>query len=456
MGIGLSAWLFRLWLVLYYRPTCAVPASDCYTVAGDAWYHHSQANLIADGHWFKNGIEYRATGALVESAGDPPLYPLFLAASSSLGLDSVTWHRGVSTLAGGALVVLIGLFARRLASDLFGSAVGDKAGVVAALLAAVHPLLWINDIMLLSEGLYQPLIVAVGWAGYVWSREPTRRRIVLLGVAIACAAMTRAEAISLFGLLLLPLLAWGNPLGRADRVRQAGLGIGVGVIVLAPWPIYNNLRFEEPVTLTSATGQVLLAGSCDPAWEGDSMGFWAVCGALPEVVAEIERELPGSTRPFNDPDRILYDESVMNNVLTGIAFDYINDNRNRYPKVVLARMGRTLELFRVQHSLRLNYGIEGRWRVPSTAGLALYYLLLPPSVFALWVLRSQGVRLTVPLSLWAMVLFASATTFGLTRYRAPVDVMMVLLTGITASWLWGRYEDRRRETVLVRSMTDDS
>ena len=264
MGIGLSAWLFRLWLVLYYRPTCAVPASDCYTLAGDAWYHHSQANLIADGHWFKNGIEYWATGVLVESAGDPPLYPLFLAAFSSLGLDTVTWHRGVSTLAGGALVVLIGLFARRLASDLFGSAVGDKAGVVAALLAAVHPLLWINDIMLLSEGLYQPLIVAVGWAGYAWSREPTRRRIVLLGVLIAFAAMTRAEAVSLFGFLLLPLVAWGNPLGRADRARQAGLGIVVGVIVLAPWLIYNNLRFAEPVTLTSATGQVLLAGSCDP------------------------------------------------------------------------------------------------------------------------------------------------------------------------------------------------
>ena len=103
----------------------------------------------------------------------------------------------------------------------------------------------------------------------------------------------------------------------------------------------------------------------------------------------------------------------MNNVLTGIAFDYINDNRNRYPKVVLARMGRSLELFRAQHSPRLNYLVEGRWRMPSTLGLALYCLCCC-HVLALWVLRSQGVRLTVPLSLWAMVLFASATTFGLT------------------------------------------
>lgn len=443
MGIGVGAWLFRVWLVLVYRPTCAVSSSDCYALAGDAWYHHSQANLIAEGHWFKNGIEFAASGMLVESAGDPPLYPLFLAAFSSLGLDTVTWHRGASTLAGGALVVLVGLFARRLAGDQFGRTAGDLAGVVAALLAAVHPLLWVNDIMLLSEGLYQPLIVVAVWAGYAWTREPTLRRMAFLGAAIAVAALARPEAVSLFGFLVLPLIAWGNSLGWRTRLCQAGVGLGIGVAVLAPWLLYNNLRFDEPVTLTSATGQVLLAGSCDTAWTGDSIGYWANCGALPDVNAAIEAKLPGATKPFGDPGRVVYDESVMNNVLTGIAWDYVVDNRTRYPKVALARMGRSLELYRVQHSLRLNYLIEGRWRVPSTLGLALYYSLLPPSLLALWALRSRDVRLVVPLSVLVMVLFASATTFGLTRYRVPVDVLMVVLAGVAASWAWNEREKRR-------------
>ena len=57
---------------------------------------------------------------------------------------------GVSRL---ALVVSLGLLVRRLA--------GDLPGIIAAVLAALHPLMWINDMMLLSEGLYQPLIVAV-------------------------------------------------------------------------------------------------------------------------------------------------------------------------------------------------------------------------------------------------------------------------------------------------------
>ena len=52
-----------------------------------------------------------------------------------------------------ALVVSLGLLVRRLA--------GDLPGIIAAVLAALHPLMWINDMMLLSEGLYQPLIVAV-------------------------------------------------------------------------------------------------------------------------------------------------------------------------------------------------------------------------------------------------------------------------------------------------------
>ena len=47
------------------------------------------------------------------------------------------------------------------------------------------------------------------------------------------------------------------------------------------------------------------------------------------------------------------------------------------------------------------------------------------------------------MSVLVMVLFASATTFGLTRYRVPVDVLMVVLAGVAASWAWNEREKRR-------------
>ena len=92
-------------------------------------------------------------------------------------------RRRMIEIAGLALIVAIGFFVRRIA--------GDVAGVVAAVLAAVHPLMWINDIMLLSEGLYQPFVVLVLWAAYVWVKSPTPRNVIVLGITIALMALVR-------------------------------------------------------------------------------------------------------------------------------------------------------------------------------------------------------------------------------------------------------------------------
>ena len=54
---------------------------------------------------------------------------------------------------GAATVALIGLLARRVA--------GDRAGLVAAAIAAVYPPLWMLDASLRSESLYAPLIALV-------------------------------------------------------------------------------------------------------------------------------------------------------------------------------------------------------------------------------------------------------------------------------------------------------
>ena len=104
VGVGLAGWFLRIAAVLWYRPTCTTGAADCYTLAGDAYYHHHQADLIHRGHWFINPHEYIVNGHILDSAGDPPLYALYLAFWSRLGLDGVTDHRLVSTLAGFALI----------------------------------------------------------------------------------------------------------------------------------------------------------------------------------------------------------------------------------------------------------------------------------------------------------------------------------------------------------------
>ncbi len=428
IGVGLAGWFLRIAAVLWYRPTCTTGAADCYTLAGDAYYHHHQADLINKGHWFINPHEYIVNGRVLDSAGDPPLYALYLAFWSRLGLDGVTDHRLVSTLAGLALIVSLGLLVRRLA--------GDLAGIIAAILAALHPLMWINDMMLLSEGLYQPLIVAVLWAAYRWCEKPSLKRLVLLGLVISATALTRAEALSLFGFLAVPLVLWSRDLDWRTKIRQVTLCGLVGLIALSPWLIYNNLRFQNPVTLTSASGAVMMAGSCDEAWQGESMGYWALCFDSRNLWDDLEAELPGAALAAER--RVVYgtyDESVVDSFNQKHALEYTVENWERFGAVAAARMGRSLELFKPGHTLRWTYAVEGRWEEPSTFGLGFYYALLPLTIIGGVVLRRRAVPLTPLLSMWPTIMLASAITFGLTRYRVPIDIAMIAMSAVASAWL---------------------
>ncbi len=426
-GAGLA---LRLWVVLVARPTCGPDPGEtaCFRINGDALYHFTQARLIADGHWFENGLEFLATGRHVPSAGDPPGFALLLAFWSWLGFDTVTWARFWSSFVGAVTIVAVGLLARRLA--------GDRAGVVAAALAAVHPLLWINDAMVMSELLYQPVIVATMWLAVTYAERPSARAAAAVGAAVAAAALVRGEAVTLGVFLLVPLTV-GAALAWRRRLAHLVLAGAVAVAVMAPWVIWNNLRFADPVTLTAASGSVLMAGSCDSAWSGPNLGFWDDCFTERDLWDDYEAAFPGITAPGDD--RVVYDESLIDTFNREHALAYLTDHLGRYPLVAAARIGRAFDVFRVGHTLRNNWQLEGRWRGPSTLGLVLYHLSWPLAVVGVRSLHRRRIRLTPLLAVWPMVAFAAATTFGLTRYRVPVDLSLTVLVGVAVAALIERH-----------------
>lgn len=421
-GIGLGALALRWYVVLAARPACPTAAAEpgCFLINGDVLYQFTQGRLIGSGHFFKNGLVHQATGRLVESAGDPPLFSLLLGLWSALGLDTVQWQRLGAGLVGAAGVVLIGATARRLG--------GDWAGWIAAAIAAVHPLLWVNDAMLMSESLYQPAVTAVMLMAVAYADRPTGRLALAVGLAVGAAALVRGEAVLLVGLLLAPLMGLARALPGRDRARHfliAGVAVAA---VMAPWVIYNNLRFAQFVTLTSAPGSVLMAGSCDSVWNGPKLGWWADCFTERGLWDDYEAAFPGISAA--GAERAVYDESLVDAFNRRNAFEYIGDNLGRYPAVMLARIGRATDVFRVSDTLRSNWELEGRWRWPSTVGLGLYYALIIPAAAGAVILRKAGRRLTPLLAWWPMVMMTAAATFGLTRYRVPADIAMVVLTGI--------------------------
>src|SRR5258705_516337 len=74
---------------------------------------------------------------------------------------------------------------------------GTRAGLIAAAIGAVYPMLWINDGMLVSESMYVLIVGAILLAAYqLWESRATRDAL-LLGGAIGLGCLTRPEAIML-------------------------------------------------------------------------------------------------------------------------------------------------------------------------------------------------------------------------------------------------------------------
>jgi hypothetical protein len=494
VSIALAVGALIRWLsVVVWRPTCiedlvAVvdaggggpgfdPRGDgpanCLPIWNDAGYHYLQGRLLARGHGFVDGTLWVFSGGtrFAPSAGDPPLYASFIAGLAKVGITSGTGVRLATSVVGLAGVLIIAIVTRRL--------FGRRAGVLAAAIGAVYPMLWINDGMGLSEGVYAPLIALVILVAYqFWDRPSLRSAGVLSGV-IALAALTRGEALLLFVAVPLPLL-WGlRSLSVAQRLRLLGVMTVVGALMVLPWFAYNLSRFEEPVLMTSGTGAVLSAASCDATYYGDQLGYYANCyddfirqglvlnklpGCDEAAVAAAQFDTRSDAVRACFPSIDTMDESQRDKLIGELAQDYIAGHRRRLPVVMAARIGRAWDLYvpnigdaaePLGQNTQLNWAIEGRGKWSSRAGIVAYWLLLPFAVGGVVILVRRRIPVSPLLAMAAVITVTSSMAFGITRYRVPIDVVVVIAAAGAVATLASRFwPDGETGTITPRRPPD--
>jgi len=374
---------------------------DVPSIEGDARYYHDGANLLADGEGFVHPYAWR-DGVRIAGADHPPAYIVVLALPSLLGFDSIRDHMLASCLIGTGTVALVGLLGRRIG--------GDRVGLLAALLAAVYPNMWLNDGALMSETLALFLGVVVSIAAYrAWDR-PTARRFVELGVAIGLAALARAEAALMIVLLVAPLIVWVRGLsGWRPRLQMGAMASAAAVLVMAPWVVANMVRFEHPATLSTQAGPTLDVANCDETYYGDALGAWSFACAT----------------AIDEDDRSVLDQRTRDE-----AFTYIGDHLGRLPVVVAARLGRAWALYVPFDQLRFDSVAEARPMPASRVGLGMYYALAVLSVAGVVALRRRG-EPSFPLTVWLVNVAITVIVFyGMTRFRAPAEPFLVLLGAV--------------------------
>lgn len=395
----------------------------------DSIYYSIQAGLNSEGSWFKDAL----TG---QPGAEHGMLTSFYLTPWSIGAgDGVFRQRLGMTVLGIATVAVIGLAGRRMAALVTGwtEHTAERVGVVAAAIVAVYPNFWLNDSLVMSETLAMLLVAGALLIAFGHHAAPSVGSGIALGVVAGLGALTRSE-IALFipGFALLSALVTRR---RARPIWPAVAILVAGLVTLLPWSIYNIERFREPVLLSTNDGNTLLGANCDISFYDDVGGWDLRClGPLGQGSVGDAAGAPDASERSRDRRRA--------------AFEYIEDHLDRLPVVVLARLGRLVDVYGLGSLVRLDVG-EEKARPAVWAGIVCWWLLALLAALGWSQLGRRRARarwwLVVPIT---SVLVTTVLFYGAHRIRAPAEPAVVLLAAVTVVLTWDRLAHSRGDRAL--------
>ncbi len=395
-------------------------------VAGDPLFYRLQGRLLAEGHLFVDPFFWLYGLGLRPSSYHPPLFTVFQSLLWSVGLRSVLSQRLATSVLGVAGVVAIGFAGRAIA--------GRRAGVIAAVLAAIWPLVWINDPLMSAESLLTLMTALTLLAASRFWHRPTKVAAGLLGAAIGLMALTRAETAMLLVFLGVPLIVLAAR--GSDRPAPwrglAAFALGA-IIVMGPWVSWNLVRFNQPVLLSNGFGGTLSVSNRNGVYDGPRLGWWTI-------------QWTGTGR-FSKPPALpsSKDEAELERVSRHRAFDYISHHLGDQPRVMLARLGRMSGLYRPWQTAELDAS-EGRGVWPSRLGILGTLATLPFAIYGMVLLRRRREPILPMVAIGVMTILTGALFWGAPRFAVPWAVAACVLTGAAFDQIWQRVRGRAAST----------
>ncbi len=397
---------------------------------GDPGYAHGVATLLVAGKGFINPIAwtYHNQHHVIQTAGWPPLWTFVLTVPIFLGFHSFFAARIWACIIGAGAIVVGGLAGREIG--------GRRVGLIAALLLAVYPNIWMNDELASSEALSPLLVALILWTAYRLWRHPTKWGAVALGASIGLATLCRDELGLLALFIVLPLILILRSAAWRRKLVLLAIAAAAALVLVGPWVGYNFSRFEKPVYISDGLGPTLASANCGVTYSGPAEGYWSyLC-----------------VKNVPNLDTSQFDESVVFAQVEQIGTKYIRAHESELPRVTLARIGRGFGFFHPVEQVRFDSLIETRPYHWALVGLGMYYGLLALSIGGTVVLRRRRILI---FPLWAVgldVLSVFVLSFGQTRYRVTFEVSLVILAAVQLEWFWSKLATPRRR---ARAATSD-
>ncbi len=312
-----------------------------------------------------------------------------------------------------------------------GSEVGVRIGLVAAGLCALYAYFVYYAGTLMTEPFYITAILAILYlsirhVNLLRERPEEAARVrwrfaVLLGALLAVAVLLRQLFLVFVPALFLWLLwnAWRHGQGRS-MVLHLGIAGGILAGAIAPFTLYNYLRFERFVLLNTNAGYAFYLAN-HPIYGTRFIDI------LPRDVATYTELIPQELRHL--------DEAALDQALLRRAVEIIVQDPVRY---VLLSLSRIPSYFRFWPSASSSL-------ISNIARVSSFGVLFPFMLFGL----GRSLRHRPGPALWLLYLFSLVyvgihlLSWTLPRYRLPVDAVWLLFASYGLLYLFYTWRSGR-------------
>lgn len=427
LAIAVVALAVRIAFLLVVDPTLPDP--------GDATAYHLLANNLADGHGYIRPFDFRILHLSRPTAEYPPLFPALLSVPSYLGATSVDAQRLFLSFVGTGTVVLVGFLGRRVG--------GPIVGLVAAAIAAVYPMLFLGEAVLMAECLFAFLVTAMLLLAYRAADAPSPLRFAALGLVIGLTALTRAEALLFAVVLVIPLALGIRSLANKRRILLAGVAAALAVVTVIPWTVRNAVRLDAFVPISNNIGTAVDGANCDLTYSGAQIGLWRETFTTLDDAARRRPQAEACFEGFDIRHRT-FDEAEVANFHRSSGVTYARRHLSRAPLVLAVRELRTWGLYAPRQQIEFE-SLEGRPRRWQEVGTVMYWVLLPLAVAGAVVLVRRRARVWPLVSTAVVVSVTTALTYGQQRFRTAAEPAVVVLAAVALGAVLARRRSRPTE-----------
>jgi 4-amino-4-deoxy-L-arabinose transferase-like glycosyltransferase len=357
-----------------------------------------------------------------------PLWPAMIAVIYSALGSHDHFVRLFLSLVGAGTCALVYIFA----NDLFGKRIALFAGM----LAAIYPFLYIYDGWLYSESVYIFLLLAFCYSLYRLQRNPNWKWMVGSGILLGLASLERPNGLLILG----SFLAWVVALGWAKilswpLVAKSAVTIGlVSTLLFIPWTIRNYEVTHALVPVAVGNGKVMLGAYNDMILERPYYyGIWIIpTESTPAIAAQFPANCSG-------PCEVKRDATYQQD-----AIQWIESHVSDMPLLLRLHFANLWSITTQEADLPIN-------RFPDRMSSKLVVdmmVVITPIVFALAALglfltRKRWREFLFIYFMIALTVIQCLILYGIPRFRAPIEPMLILLAA-GAIWGIGQIIEKRR------------